>query len=115
MRMPAADPEPGPEEFPAGAAGGPVPGWVPGVAESGSGPVPDPEPGGMPRPGLPAGLDYQALLEGLAASGRWMVTPVSRTRCWLTSSPRPRPRRPGRVPRWPPTSGGAPAAPRVLI
>jgi len=90
--MPAPTPEPGPDEgqLPGGALssegdetadagpapterwGGPGWAWVEGSADTG--PVPLCERAG-PRPwpaggdGLPAGLDYAALVEGLAASG----------------------------------------------
>ena len=54
--MPFPIPEPGPDERPQ-------------LAFMLEGDLPDPEPGSLAAAGLPAGLDYQALLEGLAASG----------------------------------------------
>jgi Domain of unknown function (DUF222) len=90
--MPAPTPEPGPDEeqSPAGALspegdetadagpalpgrwGGPGWAWVEGSADTGPVPLCD-RPGPQPDPpagdGLPAGLDYAALVEGLAASG----------------------------------------------
>ncbi|HEV2244748.1 MAG TPA: hypothetical protein VGR98_27175, partial [Streptosporangiaceae bacterium] len=74
--MPAPMPEPGPdEEQPPGGAqwwGGQGWAWVEGSADTG--PMPEcPRPGPQPEPvsadGLPPGLDYAALVEGLAASG----------------------------------------------
>ena len=54
--MPAPMPDPGSDgELPPGGAAGPVGGA--------------PEPGSLAAAGLPPGLDYQALLEALAASG----------------------------------------------
>jgi hypothetical protein len=78
--MSAATPEPGPEREPepdgpqpCGESAGPRFSWVPGSELDGaelSGPVP-PEalPGGGRADGAPAGLDWQALLDALAASG----------------------------------------------
>src|SRR5260221_5357464 len=80
--MTAGIPEPGPEEEqPPGAApgtqacdgwGGTGWAWAPGSA--GAGPVPrcerrGPQPGNPSADGLPAGLDYAALVAALAASG----------------------------------------------
>jgi Domain of unknown function (DUF222) len=77
---PEREPEPGPEgepepdePQPRGEGGGPRFSWVPGSELDGvelSGPVP-PEalPGGHRAGGAPAGLDWQALLNALAASG----------------------------------------------
>jgi Domain of unknown function (DUF222) len=74
--MPAPIPEPGPDEDrpPGGAQwwGGQGWAWVEGSADTG--PMPEcPRPGPQPEPvsadGLPPGLDYAALVEGLAASG----------------------------------------------
>jgi len=78
--MTAVTPEPGPErepdadgQQPRGEGGGPRFSWVPGSELDGvelSGPVP-PEalPGGARAAGVPAGLDWQALVNALAASG----------------------------------------------
>src|SRR5580692_7576847 len=83
--MTTATPEPGPEREPqpdepqpdepqpCGEGGGPRFSWVPGSELDGvelSGPVP-PEalPGGTRAAGVPAGLDWQAMLDALAASG----------------------------------------------
>jgi len=74
--MPAPIPEPGPdEEQPPGGTlwwGGQGRAWMEGSADTG--PMPEcPRPGPQPEPvsadGLPPGLDYAALVEGLAASG----------------------------------------------
>src|SRR5260221_14401798 len=80
--MPARIPEPGPdEEQPPGGAPGPQacdgwggPGWAWAPGSAGAGPVPRCErPGPQPdlpsADGLPAGLDYAALVAALAASG----------------------------------------------
>jgi hypothetical protein len=79
--MPAPIPRPGPdEEQPPGGALGPggeqqsAAGWAWVEGSADTGPVPRCErPGPQPWPagagGLPAGLDYAALVEGLAASG----------------------------------------------
>ena len=92
--MPAPIPEPGPDDPPAGARGphedlqasdgpgaaqdardgwgGPGWVWVPGSADTGPVPRcerPGPQPAGPDPDGLPAGLDYAALVEALAASG----------------------------------------------
>jgi len=79
--MPATVPRPGPdEEQPPGGVLGPggeqqsAPGWAWVEGSADTGPVPGCErPGPQPEPpgtgGLPAGLDYAALVEGLAASG----------------------------------------------
>ncbi len=78
--MAATTPEPGPEREPepdrsqpCGESGGPRFSWAPGSELDGvelSGPVP-PEalPGGALAGDVPAGLDWQALLDALAASG----------------------------------------------
>jgi hypothetical protein len=74
--MPAPIPGPGPEEEqpPGGAPwwGGEGWAWADGSADTG--PMPGcPRPGPQPEPvsadGLPPGLDFAALVEGLAASG----------------------------------------------
>jgi hypothetical protein len=79
-----ADPGPDPARPPAGAVGpdtvdqarevrgGPGWAWVEGSADTGPVPLcerPGPQPDPPTRDGLPAGLDYAALVEGLAASG----------------------------------------------
>src|SRR5262249_6090819 len=75
--MPAPIPEPGPDEEqpPPGGAhwwGGPGWAWVEGGAAPGRGPEgrrPGPQPLPPGEDGLRAGLDYAALVEGLAAAG----------------------------------------------
>jgi len=79
-----ADPGPDPGRLPAGAVGpdavdqarevrgGPGWAWVEGSADTGPVPLcerPGPQPWPADGDGLPAGLDYAALVEGLAASG----------------------------------------------
>src|SRR5215469_6556986 len=74
--MPALIPEPRPDkEQPPGRSGRPGWAWVEGSADTGPTPEwvrPGIEPDGPAEGGLPAGLDYQALLDGLAAS--WLLT-----------------------------------------
>ena len=78
--MAAATPEPGPEREPepdgpqpCGEGGGPRFTWIPGSEQDGhelSGPVPPEALPGSDRAGTaPAELDWQALLNALAASG----------------------------------------------
>src|ERR1700730_14170905 len=69
-----ADGGPGPESGPDAEAGWGGLGWawVPGSADAGPVPGcerPGPRPAGPSEDGLPAGLDYAALLDALAASG----------------------------------------------